>query len=61
MTWEVCGEVEVEANSPEEAIKNFNPDDHNLPVESDYVDGSFRLTDSGPEGIEMIKAANNIK
>lgn len=53
VTWEVCGIVEVEAKSIEEAIEIFKRDvDHiPLPENCEYVDGSFWLTDDDPEYI----------
>ena len=46
VTWEMCGYIEVEANNIEEAMNMVreNPDDYNLPIEQDYVDGSFGLS-----------------
>ena len=41
--WLMSGYVEVEANSIEAAINNFNPDDHGLPKNGIYVDSSFEL------------------
>ena len=53
VTWEVCGFVEVEAKSIEEAIEIFERDiDHiPLPENCEYVDGSFGLTDDEPDFI----------
>lgn len=57
VTWEVCGMVEIEADTLEEAVDIFNadPDSIPLPDDYDYVDGSFDL--SCPE-IEYIRAYN---
>lgn len=46
VTWEMCGYIDVEAESLKEAMDMVkeNPDDFSLPVESDYVDGSFTLS-----------------
>lgn len=46
VTWEVYGEVEIEADSLEEALAIVVKDeeDMGLPTESFYVDGSFRAT-----------------
>lgn len=46
VTWEMCGYIDVEAESLKEAMDMVkeNPDDFSLPVESDYVDGSFALS-----------------
>ena len=44
--WEMCGMVEIEADSLEEAIAGFHSveDDLPLPECSDYVDGSFAIS-----------------
>ena len=57
VTWEVCGIVEVEANSIEEAIDYFNEncDNIKLPKDGEYVDGSFRLSDNTPEFIKLYQ------
>lgn len=47
VTWEMCGYIEVEADSIEEAMDMVrkNPDNYPLPYDGgDYVDGSFCLT-----------------
>lgn len=46
VTWQMCGYIEVEADSLEEAMDKVNddPDDYELPYDSDYVDGSFELS-----------------
>lgn len=58
VTWEVCGFVEVEAESVEEAIEAFERDiDHiPLPDDSEYVDGSFGLTDPSVEFIALYNS-----
>ena len=55
VTWEVCGFVDVEADSLEEAIDKFeeNCDNYELPENGEYVDGSFGLTDNDPEFIKI--------
>lgn len=57
VTWEVCGIIEVEANSIEEAIDYFdeNCDHIKLPKDFEYVDGSFNLSDSEIEFIELYQ------
>ena len=57
VTWEVCGFVEVEANSIEDAVAYFNENSDyiSLPKESEYVDGSFRLSDEGPDFIKLYQ------
>lgn len=42
-TWEVFGEVEIDANSLEEACHKAESD-NDIPLpEANYVDGSFRI------------------
>lgn len=55
VTWEVCGFVNVEAESLEEAVQDFNEniDEYELP-DSEYVDGSFRLTEDNIEVLKLI-------
>lgn len=58
VTWEVCGIIEIEAETVEEAIKEFDRvEDEDggweLPYES-YVDGSFER-----ESEDFIKELNN--
>lgn len=43
VTWQVCGEVEVEAESFEQAVARWVPSDHDVPTTGEYVDGSFEL------------------
>lgn len=60
VTWEVCGEVDIEANSLEEAVEIFKEkmDEVPLPSESYYVDGSFKLT---TDNIEEIKVMTEVE
>ena len=46
VTWEVCGVIECEAPTLEEAMEYAEDKDGviSLPDESDYVDGSWRLS-----------------
>ena len=57
VTWEVCGLVEVEANSIEEAVEYFNQNssDIELPENPEYVDGSFALSDDDPDYIKCFQ------
>lgn len=57
VTWEVCGLVEVEANSIEEAVEYFNQNssDIELPENPEYVDGSFVLSDDDPDYIKYFQ------
>lgn len=56
VTWEMCGMVSVPAASIEDAMVYFNEniDDIDLPP-GEYVDSSFRLTDTEPENIELYQ------
>ena len=46
VTWEMCGNVVVEAATLEEAMNIARDDDGVIPIpdDSDYVDGSWRLS-----------------
>lgn len=59
VTWEMCGYIEVEANSVEEAMNKVmeNPDDFSLPVRQDYVDGSFWVS---TEDVNEMKVICNV-
>ena len=48
VTWEVCGYVYVDADTLEEAMETARDDEGviPLPTESDYVDGSWRLSET---------------
>ena len=46
VTWEVYGTIEIEANSLEEAIQQFdeveiNGEGYPLPLDNDYINDSF--------------------
>ena len=58
VTWEVCGFVEIEAKTLEEAIELAKDDEGVIPLpeESDYVDGSWRVTE---EDVEIIRTLYN--
>lgn len=56
VTWEMCGYIDVDAESLEEAmdmVKN-TPDEFSLPVDSNYVDGSFCLSTDSVEEMKLI-------
>lgn len=57
VTWEAFGIVEIEANSIEEAVNYFNENSDyiNMPKNSEYVDGSFRLSESDPDFIKLFQ------
>ena len=48
VTWEVCGYVYVDADTLVEAMETARDDEGviPLPTESDYVDGSWRLSET---------------
>ena len=56
VTWEVCGVVHLEANTLEEAIEQARDEDGviPLPTESDYVDGSWRVTEEDTETVREL-------
>ena len=57
VTWEAFGIVEIEANSIEEAVNYFNENSDyiNMPKNSEYVGGSFRLSESDPDFIKLFQ------
>lgn len=57
VTWEAFGIVEIEANSIEEAVNYFNENSDyiNMPKNSEYVDGSFHLSESDPDFIKLFQ------
>jgi hypothetical protein len=56
VTWEMCGYVDIEAKTMEEAMKKFNEssDYIKLPTNGEYVDGSFQLSSDDIEEMEMM-------
>lgn len=55
VTWEMCGYVDVEANTLEEAMDKFNEESDYIKLPNgDYVDGSFRLSTDDVEEMEVI-------
>jgi len=55
VAWEICGFVDVEADTIEKVVEYFN-ENYNcikLPAEFDYINGSFNLTDPDPEFIQL--------
>lgn len=55
VTWEMCGYIEVEADTTEEAMNKVkeDPDAYSLPYDGAYVDGSFWLS---TEDVDIMKA-----
>jgi len=61
VTWEVCGYVPINAETPEEALEIFKKteDDLELPEPNYYVDGSFGLScDNDKETIATMLLLN---
>ena len=56
VTWEMCGYVDIDAETMEEAMEKFNEDsDHiKLPTNGEYVDGSFQLSSEDVEEMEAM-------
>lgn len=56
VTWQMCGYVDIEAESMEEAMEIFNRDcDYiKLPTDGEYVDGSFELSSDDVEEMEVM-------
>ena len=56
VTWEACGTVWVEADTLEDAINIARDDDGVIPLpdDSDYVDGSWRVTDENVEAVRSL-------
>ncbi len=55
VTWEVCGVVNVLANTLKEAMKIAKDDDGVLPLpEGDYVDSSWKLSFNDEETIRKF-------
>lgn len=60
VTWEVCGFVDIEADTMEEAMKYFNDNLEEIPLPNnfDYVDGSFQLSSNNVEEMEAMANLN---
>lgn len=58
VTWEMCGYVDIDAETMKEAMEKFNNDSENieLPTDGEYVDGSFQLTSDNVEEMEAMAA-----
>lgn len=56
VTWEMCGYVDIDAETMEEAMEKFNENsDHiKLPTNGEYVDGSFQLSSEDVEEMEAM-------
>ena len=56
VTWEMCGYVDIDAETMEEAMEKFNEDSEfiALPTNGEYVDGSFQLSSDNVEEMEAM-------
>ena len=61
VTWEMCGYVDIAADTLEEAMDIFQRESDciKLPADGEYVDGSFQLTTNDPEEMEVITDFQN--
>lgn len=59
VTWSVCGKVKVKADTLEEAMdKALTDDSIPLPEDSDYIDGSWELSDNDVEEVRCCYNKN---
>lgn len=49
VSWEMCGTVEIEANTLEEALEMAWSDSVDIPKNGSYIDASWRVDDEDPE------------
>lgn len=56
VTWEMCGYVDIDADTMEEAMEKFNNESDyiKLPTNGEYVDGSFQLSSDDVEEMEAM-------
>ncbi len=56
VTWSMCGFVEIDADTMEEAMEKFNKNSDyiKLPTDGEYVDGSFELSSDDAEEMEAM-------
>ena len=56
VTWEMCGYVDIDADTLEEAMEKFNNESDyiKLPTNGEYIDGSFQLTSDDVEEMEAM-------
>ena len=56
VTWEVCGYVYVDADTLVEAMETARDDEGVIPLpsESDYVDGSWRLSETDADFVREL-------
>lgn len=55
VTWEMCGYVDIEADTMEEAMEKFKKESDYIKLpDGEYVDGSFRLTSEDVKEMEVM-------
>lgn len=56
VTWQMCGYVDIDAETMEEAMDIFEMecDYIKLPTDGEYVDGSFELSSDSVEEMEAM-------
>lgn len=58
VTWEMCGYVDIEANTMEEAMEKFKKESDYIKLpDGEYVDGSFQLTS---EDVDEMKTMSEL-
>ena len=58
VTWEMCGYVDIEANTMEEAMEKFKKESDYIKLpDGEYVEGSFQLTS---EDVEEMKTMSEL-
>lgn len=56
VTWEMCGYIDIKAQSMEEAMEKFKKESDYIKLPSDgiYVDGSFQLSSDDVEEMKVM-------
>ena len=56
VTWQMCGYVDIPADTMEEAMEKFNNESDyiKLPTNGEYVDGSFELSSDDVDEMEVM-------
>lgn len=56
VTWQMCGYVDIPADTMEEAMEKFNNESDyiKLPTNGEYVDGSFELSSDDVDEMEAM-------
>lgn len=54
VTWTMSGQIEVEADSTQDAMNKFRADSVNLPEHGEYVPDSLVLSADNTEDMQMI-------